>query len=353
MRPRGGGVVAGIDEVLERLVTDLAFRRQLEEDPRSALEGYVLYDEDLEVLAATLDEGEVAERGVERRTSKSAFLGAFLGLGGGTSVGSSDDLAAPTEPPEGYLEIEMKPVYISSYQTGGSGTSVGSSDDLAAPTEPTDTSEGYRKEDIEIHSYSWGVANDDDQMAPTAPSSGPADAEPGRGPAGSEGAPADVPDEPGEPAGRREIDRESEPDRPDDGGTWDTTDDPDGTLETTDDGPGVGREPEGTPGDAFPDLAQPTAPPPEDEVFDTAMPPSDLAAPPEVEEGSAEYVKEYVKMPTSPAPAEPAPDVAGEAVDTASPEEPVEGVPSRSDDPVSPEEEATARRSIPPEDPGR
>ena len=89
--------MAGIDEVLERLVTDPAFRDQLRHDPASAVSGYVLFDEDLEVLAATLDDAEGGEHGVEQRTSKSTLFAALteagdMFAGGGEDPGSLDDL---------------------------------------------------------------------------------------------------------------------------------------------------------------------------------------------------------------------------------------------------------------------
>lgn len=90
--------MSGIDEVLERLVTDQRFREQLRQDPATALSGYVLYDEDLEVLAATLDEGRGGDHGVEQRTSKSAFLAAILGFSGsGGGDGPQPDLVAPED----------------------------------------------------------------------------------------------------------------------------------------------------------------------------------------------------------------------------------------------------------------
>jgi len=85
--------MAGIDEVLERLVGDSAFRQALARDPQAALSGYDLTGEDVELLTAQLDEGSGAEHGVEQRTSKSAIAGflaqAFSG-GGGEAVESQD-----------------------------------------------------------------------------------------------------------------------------------------------------------------------------------------------------------------------------------------------------------------------
>lgn len=47
--------MAGIEEVVERLARDAAFRARLLRDPATALAGYLLYDEDLAVLADHLD----------------------------------------------------------------------------------------------------------------------------------------------------------------------------------------------------------------------------------------------------------------------------------------------------------
>lgn len=66
--------MAGIDEVLERLVTDGEFRAALARDPAAALAGYYLTREDAELLAGRLDDGGGAERAVEQRSSKSAML---------------------------------------------------------------------------------------------------------------------------------------------------------------------------------------------------------------------------------------------------------------------------------------
>lgn len=82
--------MAGIDEVLERLVTDPEFRARLADDPAGALSGYMLYDEDLEVLAAALSDDAGASSSVEQRTSKTTLAGllaAFEGAGGDESHG--------------------------------------------------------------------------------------------------------------------------------------------------------------------------------------------------------------------------------------------------------------------------
>ncbi|MBK5307775.1 MAG: hypothetical protein JJD92_13910 [Frankiaceae bacterium] len=94
--------MADIDSVLERLITDTAFRSQLSTDPAAALSGYDLTTEDLQVLASSMDDSAGEQHGVEQRTSKSAVVGLLASLtgGGGGSAGhkpitgKSDDLLA-------------------------------------------------------------------------------------------------------------------------------------------------------------------------------------------------------------------------------------------------------------------
>lgn len=67
--------MSGLEDVLALLITDRSFREALTTDPAAALAGYDLSREDLEILAASLDEQVGGERVVEQRTSKSALLG--------------------------------------------------------------------------------------------------------------------------------------------------------------------------------------------------------------------------------------------------------------------------------------
>jgi hypothetical protein len=73
------GDMAGIDDVLERLVTDPAFRKHLRDDPQRALEGYVLSEDDLALLTAQLDDrgsaDHGADHGVAPRASSSGLFG--------------------------------------------------------------------------------------------------------------------------------------------------------------------------------------------------------------------------------------------------------------------------------------
>jgi hypothetical protein len=80
-----------IDSILERLVGDSEFRRQIKEDPAQALAGYDLDSSEREMLVAQLSADDGDDRQVEQRTSKSA-LGSFLAglVGGGGSEQSGD-----------------------------------------------------------------------------------------------------------------------------------------------------------------------------------------------------------------------------------------------------------------------
>jgi hypothetical protein len=109
-RAEGDQAMAGVDEVLERLVTDQAFRTALRDDPVGALDGYDLQEEDLAVLAATLAEGQGSDHDVEQRTSKSALLGLFVGLAGDGegAQAAAEDLVAASRPEPGlnvYAEL--------------------------------------------------------------------------------------------------------------------------------------------------------------------------------------------------------------------------------------------------------
>jgi hypothetical protein len=73
--------VPDVDEVLERLVTDDAFKRELAEDPRHALARYELTPDDLSMLASQVASGASGQSAVEQRTSKSAFFALFSQVG--------------------------------------------------------------------------------------------------------------------------------------------------------------------------------------------------------------------------------------------------------------------------------
>ncbi|HEV2783430.1 MAG TPA: Os1348 family NHLP clan protein [Actinophytocola sp.] len=67
--------MAGLEDALERLATDPAFKAQLATDPRAALAGYELSADDLSVLAKRV--GANGASAVEQRTSKAGFFGLF------------------------------------------------------------------------------------------------------------------------------------------------------------------------------------------------------------------------------------------------------------------------------------
>jgi hypothetical protein len=77
--------MAGLDEVMERLLVDEEFRARLAADPAGALAGYSLSDSDRDVLAATLTRDEGKSGVVEQRTTQSSVAGllsAFDGIAG-------------------------------------------------------------------------------------------------------------------------------------------------------------------------------------------------------------------------------------------------------------------------------
>ncbi|MBI2168791.1 MAG: hypothetical protein HYU28_04715 [Actinobacteria bacterium] len=67
--------MAAIDEVLERFVNEPAFRDAVAADPESALDGYELSADDLELLASQFSRDAGGRGGVERRLTKAGLSG--------------------------------------------------------------------------------------------------------------------------------------------------------------------------------------------------------------------------------------------------------------------------------------
>ncbi len=86
--------MSDFDAVLERLVTDPAFKSALAADPAAALAGYRLSGDEVELLRSQVAAGDAGERTVETRTSKASMMG-LLGQFGGMGLGGH----AATEPP--------------------------------------------------------------------------------------------------------------------------------------------------------------------------------------------------------------------------------------------------------------
>ena len=77
--------MSDFDAVLERLLTDPGFSARLSADPASALAGYRLSADEIELLRSQVSTGDSGDRTVENRTSKASMmglLGSFGGLGG-------------------------------------------------------------------------------------------------------------------------------------------------------------------------------------------------------------------------------------------------------------------------------
>lgn len=75
--------MAGIEDVLERLRTDPAFKARLATDPGSALAGYELTADDLSRLARLVSANKSV---VEQRTSKAGFFGLFAQVSEGRVI---------------------------------------------------------------------------------------------------------------------------------------------------------------------------------------------------------------------------------------------------------------------------
>src|SRR5262249_5790474 len=81
---RGSPTMSDFDTVLERLLTDGAFRSALAADPAAALAGYQLSDDEVELLRSQVSADLGGDRTVEVRTSKASMaglLGSFGGIG--------------------------------------------------------------------------------------------------------------------------------------------------------------------------------------------------------------------------------------------------------------------------------
>jgi hypothetical protein len=88
----------GIEDVLERLVTDPAFRTLLRTDPGSALTGYTLTAEDLSLLAKRVSTADGATSVVEQRTARAGFFGLYAQVDDGAGVTFRGPSSPPPEP---------------------------------------------------------------------------------------------------------------------------------------------------------------------------------------------------------------------------------------------------------------
>jgi hypothetical protein len=75
--------MSDFDDVLERLLSDPAFKSRLAADPASALAGYRLTADELDLLQAQVAVDGGGQSRVEQRTSKASMFGLFSSLGAG------------------------------------------------------------------------------------------------------------------------------------------------------------------------------------------------------------------------------------------------------------------------------
>jgi hypothetical protein len=79
--------MSDFDTVLERLLTDPAFTAALAADPATALRGYQLSQDELELLYAQVSTGAGGQGKVEERISKASLFGLFGGLMHDSGIG--------------------------------------------------------------------------------------------------------------------------------------------------------------------------------------------------------------------------------------------------------------------------
>jgi hypothetical protein len=114
--------VSHFDDVLERLLTDPAFKAALAADPARALTGYDLADDERDLLSAQVSTDTGGDRQVEARTTKAGLFGLLSPLAGFDSgIGTATGHAAATA--AGHV-----------VQASGLGHSPGGLDGLVTPT---------------------------------------------------------------------------------------------------------------------------------------------------------------------------------------------------------------------------
>ncbi|HEX5588845.1 MAG TPA: Os1348 family NHLP clan protein [Candidatus Limnocylindrales bacterium] len=158
--------MAGIDDVLERLVTDAGFRARLASDPSAALAGYDLTPSDLQLLSSQLDMTAGSSGGVEARTSKAGLFGLLGGVdelaeaigGSGAGGAAADDAALATEGAPAAAKDHKEWINVESMSQPIHRSAAEEPLDLGAPSEPASAAggEGFKRE-IEIDSFSLGT----------------------------------------------------------------------------------------------------------------------------------------------------------------------------------------------------
>jgi hypothetical protein len=91
--------MSDFDDVLERLLTDAAFKAALAADPVRALTGYDLADDERDLLSAQVSTDTGGDRRVEARTTKAGLFGLLSPLTGGFGdggIGTATGHAAAT-----------------------------------------------------------------------------------------------------------------------------------------------------------------------------------------------------------------------------------------------------------------
>lgn len=133
--------MAGIEDIIERLINDSTFRVEFQKDPKEALEGYDLSEEDLGLLAGRLSSDAGGEAKVEQRTSKAALFGIITDLVNQASTGGMEILGITWGGPTMAKDQDIIPLTPTNYISSGSKALDPSSEagavDMFTPRDPS------------------------------------------------------------------------------------------------------------------------------------------------------------------------------------------------------------------------
>jgi hypothetical protein len=182
--------MAGLDDVLERLVADPSFRQRLAANPSAALAGYDLSDGDRALLASQVTDFAGTGGKVEARASRASMAGLFGGLEGLAeasaelaTTGEPDALPAAGDGSARWVNVDSYNIGVEPTR-GGVGEDVlvgGAGGDDPSPTAPSGS--GYGSWEVSLQdtlgrgsgaSDGPGDLASDDIVPPPSPASSPA-----------------------------------------------------------------------------------------------------------------------------------------------------------------------------------
>ncbi|MCI0345569.1 MAG: hypothetical protein L0221_09030 [Chloroflexi bacterium] len=122
--------MAGLDDVLERLVADPSFRQRLAADPSAALAGYDLSDEDRALLASQVTDVAGTGGKVEARASRASMAGLLGALEGLADASAELGTVGEPDPSPAAGDGSGKWINLDSYNVGGNQAGDGAGHDV-------------------------------------------------------------------------------------------------------------------------------------------------------------------------------------------------------------------------------